>query len=87
MAQILNLLKLVLSLIPSILDIMSKLETLLPESGQGAAKLDVIKTAIQSTYTVADKSMPAFEDLWVTVSKVVSGIVAIFNGAGIFKKG
>ena len=87
MTQIINLIKLVLSLIPAIVSAIQGIEAAFPQSGNGPTKLDIIKTTLQNTYTVADNTMPAFEDLWTKLSGVVSGIVAIFNAAGIFKKG
>jgi hypothetical protein len=87
MTQIINLIKLVLSLIPAIVSAIQGIEAAFPQSGQGVTKLDIIKTTLQNTYTVVDNTMPAFEDLWTKLSAVVSGIVSVFNAAGIFKKG
>jgi hypothetical protein len=87
MTQVLTMIKLVLSLLPVVIQTIQGIEQVLPATGQGAVKRDLVKSALQSTYNAVDSSMPIFEDLWNKLSPVVDGIVTIFNTAGIFKKG
>ena len=42
--------KLVLSILPLILEVVAAIEKALPQSGQGSAKLALVKTALQTAY-------------------------------------
>ena len=68
----------VLKLIPDIIDAIKAIEKAIPEPGQGASKLEIIKTAIVSVNENA-------AEIWPYVAKVVAGIVSVFNMTGVFK--
>jgi len=86
MAQFLATLKLILSIVPAILELMTQLEKLFPAGGQGQAKLEIVKTTVQSLWTGATDAIPAFEDAWPKIQAIISGIVGVLNTFGIFKK-
>lgn len=75
----LETIKLVLSLLPLIIQAVRQLEELFPESDRGAMKLDLIRRTIQNVYDISDNTLPLIE-------KMVNTIVDIFNKFGIFKK-
>lgn len=75
----LETIKLVLSLLPIIIQAVRQLEELFPESDRGAMKLDLIRRTIQNVYDISDNTLPLIE-------KMVNTIVDIFNKFGIFKK-
>lgn len=70
------IIKLVIQLLPMIEQLVAQAEALFPQSGTGAQKLDVVKTAIGSAYTVASGAEGAFEEVWPTINGVVNSIVA-----------
>lgn len=75
----LETIRLVLSLLPIVIQVIRQLEELFPESNRGTMKLDLIVRTIQEVYETSDKAIPIIE-------KMVNVIVDIFNKFGIFKK-
>lgn len=75
----LETIKLVLSLLPLVIQAVRQLEELFPESDRGTMKLDLIRRTIQNVYDISDNTLPLIE-------KMVNTIVDIFNKFGIFKK-
>jgi len=71
--------KLVLSLLPSIIDVVKQLEEQFPESGLGSMKFELIKKVLQETYEVSNDYLPIIE-------KMVNTVVDVFNQFGVFKK-
>lgn len=70
----------ILQLVPVIIDIMKKLEDLMPESGKGAVKLEMLRTILAETY-------PMIMEAWSSIEKIVTVLVTLFNTHGMFKKG
>lgn len=81
----LQIVKLILSMLPAIIEAVKAIEAALPAGGQGAAKLDAIKGVLQSAYGVANDATAQFEAVWPAISGTVSALVALFNKAGVFK--
>jgi hypothetical protein len=77
--QMIETIKLVLSILPLIIDLSRKLEQQFPESGLGKMKLSLIIESIKNT--VGDS-----KEALATVEKVISTVVSVFNTFGIFKK-
>lgn len=71
--------KLVLSILPLIIDLTKKLEQQFPESGLGKMKLSLVIEAIKNTLGDSKDIIPVIE-------KVTSAVVSVFNTFGIFKK-
>lgn len=71
--------KLVLSILPLIIDLTKKLEQQFPESGLGKMKLSLVIEAIKNTLGDSKDVIPVIE-------KVTSAVVSVFNTFGIFKK-
>lgn len=67
-------------LIPVLIDIIKAVEEAIPGSGKGEAKLAAIRGILEAT-------VESFADLWPSLVKVVSTLVALFNTTGVFKKG
>lgn len=66
-------------LLPTLIQIIRAVETAVPESGQGQAKLQMVREILETV----DDAIPA---IWPTIAKVVSVIVQGFNATGAFKK-
>lgn len=75
----LALIKLVASLLPTLISLVQSVEQAIPEPGKGTEKLSLLKnilTSIDGTLTPA----------WPAIESVVGAIVAMFNNIGTFTK-
>ena len=73
-----ELAKTLLSLLPAIITAIKAIEEALPATGQGAAKLALIREIIESV-------SGELTELWPYVEKVISLVVSWFNKTGVFK--
>lgn len=73
-------------LFPLIIQTVQVIETAFPSGGQGKAKLELVRGALESAYKAESDVQLKFEQLWPTLEKVVAGIVNVFNLSGAFKK-
>lgn len=85
MFQFAQILKIILGIFPSIIQAIKALEELFPQAGQGAVKLEVLKTVVQEASELADDLSVSFDQLWPAINNLVNGIVGIFNRTGLFK--
>ncbi len=79
---------LIISLIPIVIDIVKKLEEVIPISGAGKTKLDIVIATIQaSNEAVAGLKLGINVDtVIVAVTKFVNILVTAFNALGVFRK-
>lgn len=80
----LSVLKLVLQLLPLILEAIKTVEAASNVSGNGAAKLDLVKGLLTSTVEIGndvDKNQYG-----AAIEKAISLAVTFFNTIGLFKK-
>jgi hypothetical protein len=87
MANVIAIIKLVLSLVPVILETVKAVEAALPQSGQGAAKLALVRTTVHAAFDVAGNAVATFEQVWPALEKTIGAVVGLFNTTGVFKKG
>ena len=73
-----ELAKTLLSLLPAIITAIKAIEEALPATGQGAAKLALIREIIESV-------SGELTEIWPYVEKVISLVVSWFNKTGVFK--
>lgn len=83
----LEILKLLLSLGPSLIAFVRALEEALPAGGQGAAKLAAVRGFAESAFASAQDVTGSFEQAWPALQSAVDVLVSFFNTAGVFKKG
>jgi len=86
MGSFISIIKVALQLLPIIIEAIKAIEAAMPAGGNGAAKMEVIKTTVQSAMTVADQAEHTFEAVWPTISAMSSGVVSLFNAVGLFTK-
>lgn len=84
--QYLQTIRLILSLLPLILTAVKAIEEALPEGGQGAAKLALIRQTIEAGYGIANDVVVSFTNAWPAIEKTVAAVVGLYNTAGAFKK-
>jgi hypothetical protein len=73
----LTILKIALSLLPIIHDAVDQVETLFPQGGKGAAKLEMVKSIIENTLAVSDSAGATMQVVWPVVSGMIAQIVSI----------
>lgn len=83
--QFIELAKLLLSLLPAIIQAVTAIEAAMPEGGNGAAKLAMVKSALETAYEYSGK-IGDLGAIWNPVEKVIGAIVGTFNSTGAFKK-
>lgn len=81
-----EILKLVIGLLPLLLQAIKAVEQAIPDTGKGSEKLELIKGLVQTSYDTSSKLSVSFEQLWPTVQGTVQAIVNAFNNTGTFKK-
>lgn len=84
--RFLQILKILIGLLPIVVEAVKTVEQALPVSGQGQQKLAMVRQMIESAYQAAGDVEVAFEQIWPAVSAAISAAVAMFNAAGVFKK-
>lgn len=82
----LALVKLIVSLLPVLIEAVKAVEAAIPQSGQGQAKLAAVQSILGAAWKASSDATVAFEQVWPALSAAVSAVVAAFNAAGIFKK-
>jgi len=85
MAQILQVIKLLIALGPAIIEFMMALEKLFPENGRGAEKLALLKGYVEGIWNTLGSAVPKFEDMWPKIEAIVAAVKKIGKGT-IFKK-
>lgn len=86
MLQIIQIARLVLSLLPLILDTVRAIEAALPEGGQGKAKLAMIRETLAGVFETVGDATTTFEQVWPALERTVGAVVGLFNTVGAFKK-
>lgn len=84
--QYLQTVRMVLSLLPLILSAVKAIEDALPEGGQGAAKLALVRNVIEAGYGAANDAIVSFEQAWPAINKTVAAVVSMYNSVGKFQK-
>lgn len=77
-----TILKLIISLLPQIIEIVKALETAIPAGGKGQDKLNALQEVLQTIYAnsdVGDLKNISFDKLWSIVNGVTCTVVKLFN--------
>jgi hypothetical protein len=84
--QFIQTARLILTLLPLILEAVKVIEAALPESGRGAEKLALIRAALESAFATAADTVGTFEQIWPALQSTVAAVVGLFNSVGLFRK-
>jgi len=84
--KFLEIARLILSLLPVLIQAIRAAEEAIPGEGKGEAKLAMIRGILESAYTTATDAVGSFESIWPSLQATISSVVAAFNRAGIFRK-
>lgn len=72
----LQILKIALGLLPIIHDTVDAVEKLFPQGGNGAKKLEMVKSIIENTLAVSDSAGATMQVVWPVVSGMIAQIVS-----------
>jgi hypothetical protein len=80
---------LLLQIIPAIIRMVREIEAILPDSGTGPAKLDLVLNTVETAAMESREAAKAIEghDLKSSLRKIVGATVATFNATGEFRSG
>ena len=79
-----TILKLVVQLLPLVLQAVRAAEDAIPQSGQGAAKFQFVKELLSDTAAIG--SEVGEKDYLNALEKTITLAVKLFNSSGVFKK-
>lgn len=82
----LNIVKVVLELVPLVVNTIKTIEGAIGGSGKGAEKLAMLRNIIESAYNTAQDATVKFEQIWPALESIVKTVVSTFNTIGVFKK-
>jgi len=80
------IIKIVLSLLPSIIEAVKTIEAAFPATGQGEAKLQIIRSILETAYEKGADATVTFERIWPAIQSAVAAVVSMANSIGLFKK-
>ena len=63
----------------TVIELVKVVEKLIPEKGQGAAKLELVRKMLE-------ESVGTIQEIWPSIEKAISLFVKLANVAGTFKK-
>jgi hypothetical protein len=84
--QFITILKLIISILPFLIEAIKALEAAIPGQGKGEQKLATMHTAVEAAYSIGGDDLPKLEVLWLAIQRVIDGLVGVFNSSGVFKK-
>jgi len=78
----------ILQMLPTIIDLVRQVETLIPGPKQEAKKLNFVLTTVNAAAAAAPEAQAALagHDLSALVTSVVNPTVSALNDVGVFKK-
>ncbi len=86
MAAFLSTFQLIVSLLPLVAQSVQAVEALLPASGQGAQKLELVKGLVADAAQGVPSLVSTAGEVSGVVTTIINRVVAFFNAVGIFKK-
>lgn len=87
MTNFLVIVRVVLGLLPLLIDAVKAVEAAMPQAGQGQAKLTIVRTALEAAFSIASDVSVTFAQVWPALERTVGAVVGAFNTTGVFKKG
>lgn len=86
MQQIILIATTIAQLFPAVVAAIKAVEDALPDGGQGAAKLEMVRAILQAGFNSAEGISVTFEHVWPAVQNIVAQMVKAFNTIGLFRK-
>lgn len=86
MTKFLNLFVLLSQLFPAVLTFIRELENAFPQSGQGAAKLQIIREMLEKAFAAVGDVGIKWVEIWPMLNALIERVIALANTLGVFKK-
>jgi hypothetical protein len=83
--KFLQIVRMLLELLPIVIQTIKAIEEALPGQGKGEAKLALVRSALEAAYAVSDDVELSFDTLWPQLKFIIDKTVAVFNSTGEFK--
>jgi hypothetical protein len=84
--KFLQMVKLIVSLLPLVIEVIRSVEEAIPGSGKGEQKLAMVRATLEAAYEMANDMDVTFIHIWPHLQKIITSVVEAFNSAGVFKK-
>jgi hypothetical protein len=82
--RFLEIVRLIASLLPTLIEIIQAVEEAIPESGKGQDKLAMVRELLEVAHKSTGDLGQSFAEIWPIVAEVIDRIVALFNKTGVF---
>ena len=82
--KLLTVLRIVVSMLPMIIQAIKAVEEAIPGKGEGELKLALVRGLLETAYSVATDVEVSFEEVWPVLLKTITAIVGAFNKSGTF---
>ncbi len=86
MNKVILVIKIVAALWASVIALVKQAEEMLPEQGQGAQKLAMVRAALEAAFQTFKDLEVRFEEVWPTIAALIGSVVSVYNARGVFKK-
>jgi hypothetical protein len=80
MGSFLAVLQVIGTLFPIVVKLVETIQHALPDSGQGAIKLEMLKGLLEKAYAQEQTMAVSFEHVWPYLEPVVAGVVKVVKG-------
>lgn len=81
-----HLIRLLIELMPVLIDAIKAAEDALPGEGKGEAKLVMVRGVLEAAYEAATDTQADFTQIWPAVKRTIDSVVSAFNAVGLFRK-
>jgi hypothetical protein len=78
--------KILLQLLPTLIEAVKAVEAALPPGTAGAVKLELVKQTLTQANAVSGNAIVQFEKIWPAVAGIVGTLVTTLNAQGLFHK-
>lgn len=83
--QLVAILKIIITYLPMIIELIKTVEKEFPEAGLGKMKLDTVRTMLETAFDAAADFNDKFDDIWPVLEKTIGKVVSFMNVTGMFK--
>lgn len=74
--------RLIISLLPLLIQVIKAVEEAIPGQGKGEAKLAAVRSMLEAASEAAGNTVDEFERLWPAIQRTIGALVDAFNKAG-----
>lgn len=79
MQMLIMILTIINQLFPLVIQIVKQVEESFPEGGQGAVKLQMVRSMLEGAFKSYTDAKVTFDQVWPTLKLIIDGAVALLN--------